>query len=101
MTNVSRGATAAEARFILLLLVLAAGACGGQRAVDATRSALTACTQDGDCNDGVRCTADICNLVDHTCLNLAVTGCCTADSDCDDGTACTKDACNVSQGRCL
>src|SRR4051812_40859090 len=90
---------------VLLAVVtslLAAGSCGrDDDEIGRGRSALTACAQNSDCSDGVRCTADICNLVDHTCLNLEVSGCCTKDSDCDDGTACTKDACSVSQGRCL
>ena len=100
MINAPRRAFAAVPRTLILLLALTA--CGQDRADVATqRSALAGCAQDRDCDDGVRCTADICNLVDHTCLNLQISGCCTQDSDCDDGTACTKDACSVSQGRCL
>src|SRR6185503_9550002 len=100
MEKVSRWA-AAPVRRALILLMLAASACSVDPDVTVRRSAATSCTQDSDCNDGVPCTADICNLVNHTCLNLAISGCCTQDSDCDDGTACTQDACSVSQGRCL
>src|SRR5947209_7550288 len=100
MIDARRRALAALPATLILLLALAG--CGRDEAGTATRrSAVTACAQDKDCNDGLRCTADICNLVDHTCLNLEVSGCCTKDSDCDDGTPCTKDACSVSQGRCL
>src|SRR5262245_3138077 len=100
MENVSRW-SAARLRHLLLLFMVAGGACGIDGPdITVRRSALT-CAQDSDCNDGVRCTADICNLIEHTCLNLEVSGCCTQDSDCDDGTPCTKDACSVSQGRCL
>src|SRR5947208_9850474 len=64
------------------------------------RSAATTCAQDGDCGDGNVCTADSCNLTNHTCQHLTISDCCTKDLDCDDGASCTQDSCNVSQGRC-
>jgi len=50
-------------RHTLILLMLAAGACSVDPDVTVRRSALASCTQDSDCDDRVRCTADICNLI--------------------------------------
>ena len=52
------------------------------------------CATDGDCDDGVPCTVDECNLVKHECLYAFEDNtCCLADEDCEDGDACTVRAC--------
>ena len=53
----------------------------------------TDCQGDGDCDDGVPCTEDTCDLVEEMCLFAAV------DADCDDGDVCNgKETCDVATG---
>ncbi len=54
------------------------------------------CTQDSDCDDGVFCTLDSCNLSTGVCTNAPQTG-----LACDDGNGCTVgDTCS-SAGACV
>ena len=43
------------------------------------------CGANGDCDDGVECTSDICDVETGTCSSEAIEGCCQVDEDCDDG----------------
>ncbi|MHC4090725.1 MAG: hypothetical protein ACYSVY_10700 [Planctomycetota bacterium] len=78
------------------------------------------CQVDGDCNDGVGCTVDSCDLPDGACLNAATDALCdngdfcdgteTCDPmldcqagtpvDCGDGVSCTDDSCNETTDTC-
>lgn len=102
-----------------LLVALAASACsaksgsggdGGAGGVDAgggmdagTDAGPRTCESDGDCDDGVECTADLCGVggvcsnmpLDETCPDgqfcSAARGCtegCESDADCSDGVFC-------------
>lgn len=52
------------------------------------------CTADDQCDDGIDCTADTCNLILHTCMSVRDSSfCCVNGDDCDDGDACTDDVC--------
>ncbi len=50
------------------------------------------CTADADCDDGIDCTVDGCNLDTGTCANTP------DDAACDDGDVCTLDACDPAFG---
>ncbi len=50
------------------------------------------CTQDADCDDGISCTVDVCDLTSGEC---SVT---PDDTVCDDGVGCTDDVCDVTNG---
>ncbi len=50
------------------------------------------CTQNEDCNDGIECTQDVCDLSIGKCTYRAM------DNRCDDDNDCTDDSCNPTQG---
>jgi hypothetical protein len=60
----------------------------------------TGCLSDTECNDGVLCTSDICNLGTGLCFNPIITGCCTSNANCNDDMVCTTDTCNTLTGVC-
>lgn len=89
-----------------LLLALLALGCGDDarvslRAADASAADASArCARAEDCDDGDRCTVDLC-VVGNVCEHERQSGCvsprrCTRATDCDDGIACTRDRCLVS-----
>lgn len=51
------------------------------------------CVRDADCDDGVRCSSDVCDETSGTCTNDPIPGCCSFDGECDDGIQCTEDTC--------
>lgn len=79
------------------------------------------CTSDGECNDGVDCTADSCNLTTGICTNAgddaacdnglfcdgeefcdALRGCRAGfRPDCEDGVDCTYDECDAAADVCV
>ena len=63
---------------------------GGNSGQCQTGSCVIGCAGDGDCDDGVACTADSCDLSTGSCRNV------TADAACDDGIGCTTDTCTAS-----
>ncbi|MCS6797520.1 MAG: hypothetical protein NZ898_03140 [Myxococcota bacterium] len=93
----------------VLVLAFVTGACAGgkRRGMDSTR-----CATDAECEDGVSCTVDVCN-VEHRCEHQPLDaacgmgmscdperGCvagrrCASSADCDDGIDCTVDSCGA------
>lgn len=56
------------------------------------------CLSDGDCDDGVGCTVDECNLQKHQCLHIREdNNCCLQAADCNDGDDCTEDVCAANR----
>ena len=56
-----------------------------------------------ECDDGVACTLDLCNLDKGAlCAHLPLFDCCTAadGSECNDYSVCTEDSCDVATNRC-
>ena len=51
------------------------------------------CKNDGNCNDGNKCTIDTCDK-DGNCVNSTA----KSDAECDDGEACTWDSCDKLKG---
>src|SRR5690606_52762 len=79
----------------------------------------TSCDSDADCDDGVDCTIDLCDLTTNTCgttpddalcdngvfcdgvETCGATGCVTATAPvCDDGVSCTVDFCDEDSDSC-
>lgn len=60
----------------------------------------TYCTLDTQCNDGLVCTADKCDLAKNKCVASPLAGCCVADIQCGDGDVCTLDVCDPVQHVC-
>jgi hypothetical protein len=58
--------------------------------VSASASTGASCAGDDECDDGVDCTSDTCEL--GACANVPV------DAACDDGKGCTRDRCSVASG---
>jgi hypothetical protein len=77
------------------------------------------CTADGDCDDGVACTTDSCDLGTGVCSNApddalcddamfcngmemcdSVAGCLAGGDPCDDGVTCTDDTCDEGLDAC-
>ncbi len=50
------------------------------------------CTQDTQCDDGVGCTVDVCDLTSGACMVTP------DDTMCDDGVGCTDDVCDLING---
>ena len=63
---------------------------GGSTGQCQSGSCVIGCTSNAECDDGVACTDDSCNLGTGTCVNT------TQDSACDDSVACTTDTCTLS-----
>ncbi len=53
------------------------------------------CNEDSDCNDGLACTTDTCDLAANNCVNTPVAdpNCCNGTVDCDDGKPNTINSC--------
>lgn len=75
--------------------VLAIRAPDGTTLVGLDPAGLPSCVTHTDCDDGVACTQDACDLPTHTCTATAI------DAACDDGSACTVDTCNRMEGQCV
>jgi hypothetical protein len=58
------------------------------------------CASASDCNDGDKCTTDICQQSGNTfsCFNIKINNCCATNLDCSDGKANTQDLC--ISGKC-
>ena len=68
-----------------------------------TTSKCSVCTQNIDCDDGIACNTDVCDLsgTKGVCKHVqAPDVCCNVTDKCDDGKPCTIDACNVALGKC-
>lgn len=99
------GQSAVVAKAPFWIVALAAG-CGGSdartfTALDAgTDDAPVECRSHRECDDGVACTEDFCEI-GGTCghqptgLDCRVPRRCTTSAQCDDGVACTSDRCLV------
>ncbi len=67
-------------------------------------SKCSACLVQGDCEDGVSCTVDACDLTGakgkctHT---LPTDTCCVGFAKCDDGKPCTIDSCDLASSTCI
>ncbi|MBM4355288.1 MAG: hypothetical protein FJ109_16130 [Deltaproteobacteria bacterium] len=64
--------------------------------------ALTECCKtDVDCNDGISCTVEFCDLGSHACVKTLVPNqtpkCCWTATECDDGDPFTIDKCTKNQ----
>ena len=61
--------------------------------------ALGCCVEPDDCDDDNPCTADICNVGAHVCVNeYTDPSCCNTSADCaDDGTPCTNALCTGNE----
>ncbi len=59
----------------------------------------TGCQFHSDCDDGVRCSRDVCSEAGQ-CSSSPIEGCCEASADCADSSACTTNRCNTSTFRC-
>lgn len=84
-------------------------------------AATVSCTSNADCNDGVACTSDVCNLSTGICANADNDAACDnglfCDGEefcdgargcragfrpnCDDGVDCTYDECDADQDACV
>lgn len=51
------------------------------------------CDDNGDCNDGLLCTTDSCELSTGSCIHAPI--------NCNDSNACTVDSCNPGTGACV
>lgn len=98
---------------VLILFLTAAFGCGEGRAVHPDASSLFSCASNADCDDGIPCTSDNCDVsnvcqhqpVDPVCTGagehcVVGVGCttvqsCTDASMCNDGLICTLDTCDV------
>jgi len=60
------------------------------------------CAQDADCDDGLYCTDDSCDLGWNQCVfqDNGDENCCDEDVDCDDQDDCTEDTCNPDTNLC-
>lgn len=54
-----------------------------------------------ECDDGVPCTIDVCDLLEATCIHTSIAGCCSADAECNDETLCTIDTCDLTDYVCV
>jgi hypothetical protein len=52
------------------------------------------CEWSGNCDDGIRCTKDICDETKH-CVHIFHDKCCITDADCTDDNPCTRDICGL------
>ena len=83
--------------------------CEERKCPASTRRTLTSsrCDSNEDCNDGNKCTADVCKgntctdagCVQGFCHYKGITECCNNKLDCNDQDSCTKDECENSECR--
>jgi hypothetical protein len=66
-------------------------------------SKCSACTLDSDCDDGVACNVDKCDMTGNkgVCTHvLPPNSCCAGNTKCDDGKPCTIDSCDLATSTC-
>lgn len=63
------------------------------------RGNASGCKTAVECDDGKRCTLDVCGGIGH-CNHSSIAECCETASDCDDRNPCTTEACDMGTGKC-
>ncbi len=65
---------------------------GGATGTCMSGACVTGCESDAECDDGIDCTADVCDTTIGACSNTP------EDTMCDDGVDCTSDTCSAATG---